>query len=291
MGESDPTVYLNGEYLPLSAARVPVLDRGFIFGDGVYEVIPVYDRRPFRLAEHLARLRHSLTGIRLDDPLGEAAWREVIARIASTAPWPDQGLYLQVTRGVAPRDHVFPRATPATVFVMPTHLTPPPAQHLQEGVAVISAEDNRWGRCDFKTTSLLANVLLRQLSADAGCAETLLIRAGELIEGSASSVFVVLEDTLLAPPKSNWMLPGVTYDMVLELAARHGFPHAVRPILEAEMRAASEIWLTSSTKEITPVVRLDGQPVGDGRPGPLFRRMHAAYQAFKQDVMRAGEAS
>jgi len=291
MFEIDCTVYLNGEYLPLSAARIPVLDRGFIFGDGVYEVIPVYDRRPFRLAEHLARLRHSLAGIRLDDPLGETGWKEVIARIVATAPWPDQGVYLQVTRGVAPRDHAFPRDTPATVFVMPMRLEPPPAAHLEQGVAAISAEDTRWSRCDLKTTSLLANVLLRQLAVDAGCAETLLVRDGQLIEGSASNVFVVHAGCILAPPKSHWMLPGVTYDVVLELAAQLELPHAVRPIAVAEMRAAEEIWLTSSTKEITPVVQLDGHPVGDGRPGPLFYRMHAAYQAFKRDVMRAGESA
>lgn len=289
MHDTDPTVYLNGEYLPLSAARIPVLDRGFIFGDGVYEVIPVYDRRPFRLSEHLARLDHSLAGIRLANPMAKERWLEVIAHIISAAPWPDQGVYVQVTRGVAPRDHAFPRHVQATVFVLPMRLDPAPTAHLETGVAAITAEDFRWGRCDLKTTSLLPNVLLRQLAVDAGCAETLLLRAGELTEGAASSVFVVRAGTLLAPPKSNWMLPGITYDVVLELAAHLGIAHAVRPISEAELRAADEIWITSSTKEITPVVQLDGKPVGTGRPGPLFRRMHAAYQVFKRDVMRGGE--
>jgi D-alanine transaminase len=280
-------VYLNGDYLPLEEARIPVLDRGFIFGDGVYEVIPVYDRRPFRLAEHLRRLQHSLDGIRLANPLAEAEWTECIARIAEAAETEDQGIYLQVTRGPAPRDHAFPKVVRQTVFVMSTPLTTPPRELVEQGVSAVTAVDNRWLRCDIKAIALLPNVLLRQLAVDAGCAETILLREGFLTEGAASNIFVVKDGVILAPPKSNLMLPGITYDVVLEIAANQGFAHEVRQVAEAELRGADEIWLTSSTKEVTAVTHLDGRPVGDGRPGPLFWQMHAAYQAFKQTVMRA----
>ncbi|NTV95750.1 MAG: D-amino acid aminotransferase [Thiobacillus sp.] len=279
-------VYLNGDYLPLADAKIPVLDRGFIFGDGVYEVIPVYDRRPFRLAHHLERLQHSLDGIRLANPHTAEAWQALIAPLVEQADWEDQGIYLQVTRGPAPRDHAFPKEVRPTVFVMVMQLTTPPAAVVENGVAAITAIDNRWLRCDLKATSLLANVLLRQLSVDAGCAETILLRDGLLMEGSASSIFVVKDGVVLAPPHSNLVLPGITYDVVVELAQLEGLPLALRPVTEAELRSADEIWLTSSTKEITAVTRLDGHPVGNGRPGPLFRRLHAAYQAYKHQVMR-----
>jgi D-alanine transaminase len=280
------TVYLNGAYLPLAEARIPVLDRGFIFGDGVYEVIPVYNRQPFRLDAHLARLQHSLDGIRLENPHGRDEWAERIARIVAGAEWADQGVYLQVTRGPAPRDHAFPDQVQPTVFLMAMPLAPPPAELVEQGVAAVTAADNRWLRCDIKSVSLLANVLLRQVSVDAGCAETILTRDGMLTEGSASSVFVVLDGVLLAPPQSHLVLPGITYDVVLELAQLHNLPHRVRPISVAELRGAEEIWITSSTKEVLAVTRLDGVPVGAGRPGPLYRRMQAAYQTFKRTVMR-----
>lgn len=285
-----PTVYLNGRFLPLEEASIPVMDRGFLFGDGVYEVIPVYDRQPFRLAEHLARLQDSLDGIRLANPHGVAEWSDLVARIVQACDWPDVGVYLQVTRGPGPRDHAFPRQIRPTVFLMPLELIAPPAELVENGVAAITAEDTRWSRCDLKTTSLLANVLLRQLSVDAGCAETILVREGQLMEGSASSVFIVREGVILAPPKTRLILPGITYDVALELAAREGFPHQVRPIAERELRAADEIWVTSSTKEILAVTTLDGRPVGDGRPGPLYRRMIALYQDYKHTVMRGKAA-
>jgi D-alanine transaminase len=280
------TVYLNGEFLALEQARVPVMDRGFLFGDGVYEVIPVYDRQPFRLHEHLARLQASLDGIRLANPHTAAEWERLIGQIVALAEWQDQGVYLQVTRGPGPRDHAFPKLPRPTVFILPMQLSPPAAAAVAQGVAAITAADNRWLRCDLKVTSLLPNVLLRQLSVDAACAETLLIRDGQLIEGAASSVFIVQNGVLLAPPKSNLMLPGITYDVVLELAAAEGMHTLIRPISEDELRHADEIWITSSTKEVMAVTRLDGQPVGGGRPGPLFRRMHAHYQTFKHTVMR-----
>jgi D-alanine transaminase len=279
-------VYLNGQFLPLEEARVPVMDRGFLFGDGVYEVIPVYDRQPFRLEEHLSRLQDSLDGIRLANPHSVAEWTALIERIVRDAEWQDVGVYLQVTRGPGPRDHAFPRQIRPTVFLMPLELPAPPAELVANGVAAITAEDIRWSRCDIKATALLANVLLRQLSVDAGCAETLLIRDGQLMEGSASSVFLVKDGVILAPPKTRLILPGITYDVALELAGREGLPCRVRPIAEAELRAADEIWITSSTKEILAVTRLDGRPVGDGRPGPVYRRMIALYQAYKHTVMR-----
>jgi D-alanine transaminase len=279
-------VYLNGQFLPLEEARIPVMDRGFLFGDGVYEVIPVYDREPFRLHEHLARLQDSLDGIRLANPHTAAEWSDLVTRIVDACAWNDVGVYLQVTRGPGPRDHPFPREVRPTVFLMPLALTAPPAELVEHGVAAITAEDTRWARCDLKTTSLLANVLLRQLSVDAGCAETVLIRDGYLMEGAASSVFAVQDGVILAPPKSRLILPGITYDVVLELADREGMPHAVRPIPAGELRGADEIWLTSSTKEILAVTSLDGKPVGSGKPGPLYRRMIALYQAYKHAVMR-----
>jgi D-alanine transaminase len=280
------TVYLNGEFQPLEHARISVMDRGFLFGDGVYEVIPVYDRQPFRLHEHLARLQASLDGIRLVNPHSMAEWESLIGRVIAGAEWEDQGVYVQVTRGAGPRDHAFPKVIQPTVFILPMPLNPPSAESVAHGVSAITATDNRWLHCDLKVTSLLPNVLLRQLSVDADCAETVLIRDGHLIEGAASSVFIVQDDVLLAPPKSNLMLPGITYDVVLELAAAEAMAYVIRPIAAAELRAADEIWLTSSTKEVMAVTRLDGQPVGSGQPGPLFRRMHAHYQSFKHTVMR-----
>jgi len=279
-------VYLNGAFLPQAEARISVMDRGFLFGDGVYEVIPVYDRQPFRLHEHLARLQASLDGIRLTNPHDVAVWDSLIRQIIERAEWADQGVYLQVTRGPGLRDHAFPKQIQPTVFILPMPLTTPSSEAVEHGVGAITAVDNRWLHCDLKVTSLLPNVLLRQLSVDADCAETLLIRGGQLIEGSASSVFIVRDGVLLGVPKSNLMLPGITYDVVLELAVADGIEHVIRPITEAELRHADEVWITSSTKEILAITRLDDQPVGSGHPGPLFQRMHALYQTYKHRVMR-----
>lgn len=285
---ANPIVHLNGEFLPLDQARVSVMDRGFLFGDGVYEVIPAYDRHPFRLADHLRRLDQSLAGIRLANPHDDGKWGELVRAVIQTAPWSDVGVYLQVTRGPGPRDHAFPARVTPTVFLMPLALTAPGEALVEQGVAALTARDNRWLRCDLKTTSLLANVLLRQLSVDADCAETILLRDGWLTEGSASSVFIVKDGVILTPPETSLMLPGVTYEVVLELARGHGMAHEVRPVSERELRAAEEIWITSSTKEVLAVTRLDGQTVGEGRPGPVFVRMLAAYREYKRSVMRGG---
>jgi D-alanine transaminase len=283
------TVYLNGEFLPLDQARVPAMDRGFLFGDGVYEVIPVYSRRPFRLAEHLKRLQGSLDGIRLANPHTEAEWRALIEHIVADGETDDQSVYIQVTRGpMAVRNHAFPKAITPTVFVMGEALHTPPASQREQGIAAASAADFRWLRCDLKVTSLLANCLLRQMAIDAGCIETLLFRDGYLSEGAASNIFMVKEGLLLAPPKNHLMLAGITYDVVLEIAAAHGLPHEVRDIREEEVRAADELWMTSSTKEVLPIVTLDGNPVGTGKPGSVFAKMYGWYQDFKRDVMRHG---
>ena len=287
-------IYLNGRYMPIEEAKISVLDRGFIFGDGVYEVIPVYSRRPFRLESHLQRLQHSLDGIRLPNPHSGAEWTAIISElIARNAPQ-DQYLYLHITRGVAKRDHAFPSPpVKPTVFVMSTPLLTPPAALLASGVGAVSAEDNRWLRCDIKAIALLPNVLLRQMAVDAGCAETILIRAkykneGEFMtEGAASNIFVVQNGKLLAPPKDNLMLPGITYDVVLEIAAANHIPHEVRRISATEVFNADELLLTSSTKEVLAITTLDGKPVGTGKPGAMFARLHRLYQDFKRDVMRA----
>ena len=279
-------IYLNGKFMPIEEACIPVLDRGFIFGDGVYEVIPVYSRKPFRLHEHLLRLQHSLDGIRLKNPFGNDEWKRLLEQVVAQNDGEDQYLYLHITRGVAKRDHAFPANVAPTVFIMSNPLLPPPAEMLVGGTAAITAVDNRWVRCDVKAISLLPNVLLRQLAVDVQALETILIRDGFLTEGAASNIFIVKNNVLLAPPKSNLMLPGITYDVVLELAAANRIDHDVRQITEAEVRSADEILLTSSTKEIMPITTLDRQPVGTGKPGDLFARLHTLYQDYKATEMR-----
>lgn len=281
------SVYLNGQFLPLAEAKIPVLDRGFIFGDGVYELVPVYSKKPFRLDEHLRRLQGSLDNIRLANPHGMDEWRDRILRLIALQDFADQSLYIQVTRGVAPRDHAFPRGVPPTVFMFSQPLVTASIEQKAAGVCAVTAVDNRWLRCNIKAISLLANILLRQEAIDVGCAETVMLRDGFLTEGAASNIFVVKDGILRAPPPSNLMLTGITYDVVLELASAHGIPTEVDPIAGAELRTADEVWMTSSTKEIMAIVKLDGVAVGAGVPGPLAQRMDALYQTFKQQVMRA----
>lgn len=283
-------VYLNGQFKPLAEAGVSPLDRGFLYGDGVYEVIPVYSRRPFRIDEHLTRLQATLDGIRLTNPLTVDAWKSVIFKLIADAPWEDQSVYLQVTRGADDkRDHAFPPASVApTVFAFASPLVTPSAEQRTRGVSAITVADERWARCDLKVLSLLANVLARQAAVDQGCTEALLIRDGYLKEGAASNIFIVKDGVLLAPPKTRLMLPGITYDVILELAATHGQSVDVRELTEMELRHADEVWMTSSTKEILPITTLDGQPVGNGQPGPVAARMWQWYQDFKNHIMRQG---
>ena len=282
-------VFLNGKFMPVEEARVPVLDRGFIFGDGVYELIPVYSRVPFRMDEHLARLERSLAAVRIRNPYSRAEWRDIILQLVAKQPFEDQGVYFQVTRGVAKRDHAFPKDAVPTVFVMSNPLVNPPQELVQRGAAAVSAVDDRWQHCDIKSISLIGNCLLRQVSADAGAVETILFRDGNLTEASASNVFVVKGGVILSPPKSHLILPGITYDVIAEIAQAAGLALEYRNISEAEVRGADEVWVTSSSKEVLAIVTLDGRPVAGGKPGPVFRRVHALYQEFKQKVMRAGK--
>jgi D-alanine transaminase len=282
-------VFLNGKFLPIEQAMVPVLDRGFIFGDGVYELVPVYSRVPFRIEEHLRRLERSLAEVRIRNPYSAAQWKEIITRLIAEQPFDDQGIYFQVTRGVAKRDHAFPKDIEPTVFIMSNPLVNPPRELVEKGAAALSAVDNRWLRCDVKSISLIGNCLLRQISADAGAAETIMFRDGRLTEASASNVFIVKDGVIRSPAKSNLILPGITYDVVVELARAATMPLEFAEISEAEVRAADEVWITSSSKEVLAIVQLDGRPIGDGRPGPAFRRMYQLYQEFKQRVMRAGK--
>jgi len=282
-------VFLNGKFLPIDEAKVPVLDRGFIFGDGVYELVPVYSRVAFRVDEHLARLERSLGEARIRNPYTRAQWRDLIYRLVDAQAFEDQSIYFQVTRGVAKRDHSFPKDAEPTVFMMANPLLTPAKETVQKGAAAVTAQDNRWLRCDIKSISLIGNCLLRQLSAEAGAAETILIRDGKLTEASASNVFAVKRGVILSPPKSHLILPGITYDVVVELARANGLPLELRDVSEAELRGADEIWVSSSSKEVLAIVALDGARVGDGRPGPLFERMYRLYQEFKQKVMRSGK--
>jgi len=282
------TIYLNGHYMPIEEAKISVMDRGFIFGDGVYEVIPVYSKKAFRLQSHLERLQHSLDGIKLANPHSNAEWTAIIGKLIALNSAQDQYLYLHITRGVAKRDHAFPNPSVApTVFMMSNPLLTPPKALLQTGVGAITAADNRWLRCDIKSIALLPNVLLRQVAVDAGCAETILIRDNKFMtEGSASNIFVVKNGTLLAPPKNNLMLPGITYDVILELAATNDIPYEIRKIDVMEVSTADELLLTSSTKEVLAITTLDDKPVGSGKPGAMFAKLHKLYQAFKHSVMR-----
>ena len=271
-------VYLNGQYTAIEDAKISVLDRGFIFGDGVYEVIPVYDREPFHMEGHLARMQRSMDEIKLKNPLTNAEWARLAQDLIARHEWADQSVYIQVTRGVAPRDHRTPKDIKPTVFMMTGKLSQPSESEQKNGVSAITLQDNRWYRCHIKSTALLGNVLLRQEAAEAGCIECVLFRDGTLTEASASNVFVVKHGTLLAPPKDNLILAGITYDAVIDLARANHLPLELRRISEAEVRAADELWLTSSSKEVLAITTLDEKPVGAGIPGPVFVRMAQWYR-------------
>ena len=287
----DPTVYLNGEFMPAAEARIPVLDRGFIFGDGIYEVVPVYGRVPFRWTQHHARLVRSLAKVRIDDPMDAAGWRTLIDTLIARHPWDDQFVYIQVTRGVARRDHAFPKGVTPTVFAMSSPLPVIPAEIFERGVATVTLTDERWLHCDIKSTSLLGNVLARQAAVDAGAMECVMFRDGFLTEGSASNIWVVREGRVLAPPRDRLILEGIRYGLMQELCEAEGIAFEVRPVARAEVESADELMLSSATKEVMPIARLDGRPVGAGVPGPVFRRLHAAYQRAKAASAVAGHAT
>jgi D-alanine transaminase len=291
--EFEPIVYLNvssqASLTPLSEARIPVLDRGFIFGDGVYEVVPVYAHEgtyvPFRIAQHLARLDRSLKKIGIANPHDDAGWRELIAKLvdsnAEGLVGGDALVYIQVTRGVAKRGHAFPAGVVPTVFMMTSPLRLPSAEERAQGVRCVSAEDRRWLHCDIKSTSLLGNVLMAQHAVEHDAFETLQLRDGNLTEGSSSNVWIVKNGELIAPPRSNKILEGIRYALLEELADECGIPFVAREIGEAELRAADEIMITSATKEVLPVTSLDDLPVQGGKPGPVFEALYAAYQRAK----------
>jgi D-alanine transaminase len=278
----DPLVYLNGEMTPLSEAKIPVLDRGFIFGDGVYEVVPMYARKMFRAKQHLARLFRSLASIGIPNPHTEEEWMTLVDKVASAFPADDQIIYVQVTRGVAKRAHAFPKEVTPTVFIMTNQITLPTPQARENGVACVSMEDRRWLRCEIKSVSLLGNVLAAQHAAENDAVEAIQFRDGFLTEASASNVWVVKDGKLLAPPRDNLILEGIRYGLLEELTALSGIPFESRRIAREEVFAADEILLTSASKEVLPVVSIDGSRIGDGKPGPVFQKLYAAYQDAKK---------
>jgi len=277
-GESQ--VYLNGEFLRVDEAKVSVLDRGFIFGDGIYEVVPVYQGNAFRMAEHLNRLDRSLAALRIAQPFGREGWVNLIEQLLARTNLDTCIVYLQVTRGVAKRDHQFP-ATPVTptVFGMISAWSPPSAGQRTQGLTAISIPDERWLHCEIKSVSLLGNVLAKQQAVDAEADEVVQFRDGYLTEGSSTNIWVVSGGKLLAPPKNNLILEGIRYGLMGELAAEAGIPFEARPITQAEVESADELMLSSATKEVLAIVSLDGKPVGSGKPGPVFQQLRAGYDA------------
>lgn len=273
------TVYLNGKYLPLTEAKISVLDRGFLFGDGVYEVIPVYAGKFFHFKEHLQRLNNSLQKTRLPVIYELTQWQEILTPLLAKVA--DQYIYLQITRGVAAqRDHAFPAEINPTVFAMCSEIKPFAGR--QSGVKAITLDDTRWDLCNVKATTLLANILLRQQAVEQGCAEAILVKDGYVTEGAASNIFAVIDGVLTTPVKNRAILPGITRQVILEIARLNQISHAEQVITDAALRSASEIWLTSSTREIIPVVELDNAPVGSGEPGPLWFKMHELFQQLKK---------
>jgi D-alanine transaminase len=292
---NDRLCFLNGQYKPLSQAQVSVLDRGFVFGDGIYEVVPVYDGKLFRFNEHMARLERSLAKVRIANVFSREQWldhcRTLAAALTQGEGARDQVIYLQVTRGVAPRDHVMPEGVTPTVFMMSNPMKPATPEQRHHGVACVTARDFRWERGDIKSISLLGNVLARQISADQGALETIMFRDGVpggpwLTEASASNVWVVKDGALLGPPKSDHVLEGIRVELLHELCEEEGIAYNLKPIAEADVLSADEVMLSSATKEVLPVTTIDNEPVGHGalrgKPGPVYARLYEAYQRAKQ---------
>jgi D-alanine transaminase len=280
-----PICYLNGAYLPLKDAKVSPLDRAFLFGDAVYEVVPIYGSRPFRLQQHLDRLERSLGGIRMPVPLPHGAWAEICQELISRNGARDAHLYMQVTRGAEfGRNHAWPEGLKPTLFAYCTALEPLPAAVLEQGVAAVTAADIRWARRDIKATALLGNILLKKLAADAGAFETILLENGELTEGSSTTVHVVKGGVIYTPPNGHQILPGTTRDVVTELSRRLAVRKVTAPISESALRQADELWLAMATRGILPVTRLDDAAVGSGRPGPMFKLMSEAFAGYIQEL-------
>ena len=285
MAASEPVVYINGEYLPQSQATVSVLDRGFLFGDGVYEVIPVFAGKPLRLTEHLDRLQRSMHRVSLKNPLTQPEWEEIFQRLLESNPGGDRSIYLQVTRGAAPiRDLSFSADIEPTVFVMVNDIKPVDYAKLEKGIEAITVDDFRWKACDIKSVSLIANVMIRLSANEQNVVDAIMVRGGLVTEGTASNIFVVHNGIISTPPKSDCLLPGITRDLVIELALANGLTVEERDIKQDELETADEIWLTSSTREIAPVVKLDNRVVGDGVAGDYWKKIIALYQGYKQEL-------
>ncbi|MEB0134151.1 D-amino acid aminotransferase [Actimicrobium sp. CCC2.4] len=277
----DPLVYLNGAMTPLSEAKIPVLDRGFIFGDGIYEVIPIYQRKLFRAEHHMARLFRSLASIGITNPHTRDEWMALIGQVISAHPADDQMVYLHITRGVAKRAHAFPKDITPTVFIMTNPIVLPSAAARKDGVACVSMEDKRWLRCEIKSISLLGNVLAAQNAVENDAVESIQFRDGFLTEASSSNVWIVKDGEVMGPPKDNLILEGIRYGLIEELCAAGGLTFLARRITREEVFAADEVLLTSATKEVLAVSTIDGKPVGKGVPGPIYATLYAAYQQAK----------
>ncbi|MFK5914548.1 MAG: D-amino acid aminotransferase [Woeseiaceae bacterium] len=277
-------VYLNGEYLPIDQAKVSVLDRGFIFGDGIYEVIPAYGGKLLRFEHHMQRLQNSLDAVRINNPLSNKEWQDILDKLIAATGTQDQSLYLHITRGVASRDHRFPDNSTETVFVMSNILHDVDPALLKTGVSAVTLDDIRWQYCNIKAIALLPNILLRQQAVDNGAAEAILIRDGFMTEGAASNVFIVSNNVIKTPPKNQQLLPGITRDLVVELAHQHKMSIEETQISEEEFLNADEIWLTSSTKEILSVTKINQKNVGNGQPGPVWQDMYEKYQDYKKTL-------
>ena len=288
MATQEKIVFLDNQFLPIDQAHVSVLDRGFLFGDGVYEVIPVFSSKPLRENEHLLRLENSLRSVGLDNPYSKSEWSQLFQEILDKNPGEDRAIYLQVTRGhYEIRDLTLTEKQRLTVFVMVMPVKTIDIAVIEKGLAAVTVDDFRWHACDIKSISLIANVMLRQKATEAGVEDAILIRDGFATEGTASNLFIVKDDVLITPPKSNLVLPGITRDLIVELAEKNNIRCEVRDISEQELGAADEVWLTSSTREIAPVIELNGSPVGDGKAGNYWRTMINHYQSFKQALREA----
>jgi D-alanine transaminase len=286
---SQQIVYLDGEFLPMDQARVSPMDRGFLFGDGVYEVIPVYQGRLFEWSAHLQRLKNSLAAVSIDNPLNDHAWLTVLNELVKRHPWQDQFIYLQVTRGVQiPRDHLPSADLKPTVYAYTNPLKPLSDQVLTRGIKVITVEDIRWQRCDIKALTLLPNVMMKLHAQAAGADDAILVRPdGEVTEGSASNVFLIKDQQIITPPLSDKILPGITRHVIEKLCQQHHIPFIERIIQKTELDEADELWLASSTKEALPITELNGRPVGNGLPGAVWQTIRQHYQDYKQQILKS----
>ncbi|HWL29938.1 MAG TPA: D-amino acid aminotransferase [Burkholderiaceae bacterium] len=275
--DNDSIVYLNGDYVRLGDAKISVLDRGFIFGDGIYDVVPAYNGKPFRMDGHLARLERSLAAIDIKVDLTRSDWERLVQDLLARSGLGDCMVYIQVTRGVAKRDHGFPKNVTPTVFCMVSPFVRPSKALREQGLSTVSMTDIRWLRCEIKSVSLLGNVLAKQHAVDNGVDEVLQFRDGYLSEGASCNIWVVKDGTLLAPPRSNLILEGIRYGLLEELAGAAGIPFNARPVSEQEVNEADELMLSSATKEILPITTHDGKPVGAGKPGPVYAELRARY--------------